>query len=107
MDRKGRLEILRRLLKKIEELRSLNHLDPKFIEWHEEAKRQLKEFYADHKYVKQFEELKFQALIFRTPGRVYTSDLEFYQKALIEAGIIFKMLIQWEEGEERKEREEE
>jgi len=97
MKKEERIKGLKELLSKIEKLRPLNHEHPEFIKWHDDARRKLREFYGEHEYVIEFENIKFSDLIFRTEGRTYPSDRKFFENGLNKAENILKRFIELEE----------
>ena len=94
--KEDRLKVLKELLGKIQELRSLNHEHPEFKKWCDKAKRELRDFYGDHDQVIELESIDFSDLIFRKEGQIYRSDLEFYTNGLNKAKNILNHFIDWE-----------
>lgn len=106
MKKEERGKKLNELLNKIEQLHPLNHEHPYFKKSYDEAKRILKEFYGDHPYVVEFENIQFSDLIFRMGDRIYPSDRKFYEDGLNKAENIITRFIELEEQYSQKRREE-
>lgn len=105
MKKEERIKKLNQFLSKIEELRPLNHEHPEFKKWYDEAKRILREFYGNHPYVIEFENIQFSDIIFRLGDRIYPSDIKFFKNGLNKAENIIKRFIELEEQYSQKKRE--
>ena len=100
MEPREKIKVLKGLLNRIDDLRTLNYTAQEFKDWREEVKLHLREFYGeDDEYFKRFKGLSFQIFRFVLAGRkrgVDSLDLEAYNKGLDATGVILRALIKRE-----------
>lgn len=100
MDSQEKIKLLKDLLNRIDDLRTLNHTAQEFKDWREEVKLHLKEFYGeDDEYFKRFKGLYFFTFRIVPAGRgleVDSLDIRAYNKGLDATGVILRALIKRE-----------
>ncbi len=112
MNSSEKSRILTELLKRIDDLRPLNHTKQEFKDWREEVELHLREFYGeDNEYFKRFKRIVFFRLRFvlerRGAPEVDSCDKEAFDNGLNEAGVVLRAAIKREELYPRKEKPEE